>query len=397
MSNTTVQEFMMYFFCDLASTDDEDDEHDVCPFQKETNHGKASKVYYGERQMTRRDAYYMKTHFDEDALIKKVNELEEHIQQNLADELHDRGIDVGIWNLSEVMCNLFRGYMDDMSKKKINKTNAKNNSPLCRQTESKRDSETELVFDAKTMELARNFCIDHEEQKKLFVLCQIADYIDPLHKHVRSLYTEYLRQNDEVKKAIMVLNNIPILHFEKHWEYNYLDEFREDIKNLKLVTEKDLLYEGGKYFHRAREYADTVIINMDPKIFPAVPNEIRKMFFKQPDRDNLLNYIDEYLYYKNDQEAFKYVNIPPFDWMMEHLNLLSCPEEELTYWMCMFIRNACIIIPREIPARQKTENEFDEEDEICFSAPNLEDINSMEDLYYLTLYYLHDRYSRKMR
>ncbi|MBR5658586.1 MAG: hypothetical protein IKX10_04225 [Lachnospiraceae bacterium] len=397
MSEMTVPEFMMNFFCDLASSEDVDDESEACPFQKETNYRKSSKVYYGERPMTRTDAYYMKTHFNEEALIEKINDLEEHVQQNLADELTDHGIDADIWNLSDVMCDLFRGYMDEMSRKMVHKSKKNDHSACTTPEEAHSSKKTKLIFDSKTMELARNFCIDHENEKRLFILCQIADYIDPLHQHVRSLYTEYLRQNDEVKNAIMVLNNIPLLQFEKDWEYDYLDVFRNDIRELKLVTEKDLLYEGGKYFHRARNYPKIVFRNVNPRIFPIVP---RDMISKQIDKGDLLSYIDEYLYYKDNEKYFKYVNVPPFDWMIEHLNLLNCSEEELAYWMCLFIRSACLIIPREIPARQKPEKEYDEdadEDECFFLTPGLNDLETMEDLYYSTLYIFHDLYSGDLR
>ncbi len=79
--------------------------------------------------------------------------------------------------------------------------------------------------------------------------------------------------------------------------------------------------------------------------------------------------------------------------MIEHLNLLECSDENLAYWMCIFIYSACCIIPREIPERQRSK-EYDEGDELYYYSPVLEDIDTLEDLYYLTLYVLHNLYSR---
>ena len=195
----------------------------------------------------------------------------------------------------------------------------------------------------------------------------------------------------------MYLNNIPILEYKKEWELTYLTEFRNDIKELKLISERDLLYEGGKYFHRARNYADKVIKDKNPRIFPVVPTEIKMTLNNRLYKNDLISYIDEYLYYKDDEEASKYVEIPPFEWMITHLGLTDttvCPEVDLTYWMCMFIWSACYIIPREISERQKIEEvEADEEDELYYPSPTIEDVTYMEDLYYFTLYVLHNLYS----
>ena len=392
MSDKKVSEFMMLFFYELSSDAEKNDENDSCPFQKETNSRKASKVYYGERPMTRADASYMKTHFNEDALIGKVNELDDYIQQNLVDELTSHGIDVDLWKLPETMCNLFRGYMEEMSREKKNsKTEiilqTSNDLLEVNVIEERKAVGSEHAVDSKIIEAARNFCIDYEDQIEYLVLCQIAEYVAPFHNHVRCMYTEYIRQNDEVKKAIMELNHIPILFFEPNWEYTYLDKFRKDIKKLQLVTEKDLLYEGGKYFHRARQYAEVLITKPNSRIFPCVPTSA--VISKQPYRSDLLTYIDEYLYYKDDEKLFNYVCVPPFKWVMDSFDLVNCPEVELTYWMCMFICSACHIIPREIPERHRPDESWDDE---YIVTPNLDDITRMEDLYYLTLYVLHDLY-----
>ena len=396
----SVPEFMMNFFGDLTSFEGKTDEGESRPFQKETNTRKATKVYYGERPMTRADASYMKAHFNEESLMEKVDGLDECVQQNLADEFVGYGIETDLYKLPKTMCEMFRSFMSEMSVRKTDKrqkSTVKQNCPGCPSNEESKDKSVSKKpeFESSTMALARKFCLDYEDQKKFLVLCQIADYIDPLHKHVRTMYTEYLRQDDEVKRAIMHLNNIPMLEFEPDWEYSYLDEFRKDIKALELVTEKDLLYEGGKYFHRARNYAKLIIREKNPRIFPAVPTRVRRDFFKPPYKDDLLNFIDEYLYYRNDEDTFKYVSVPPFDWMIEYLDLLNCSEESLTYWMCMFIWSACYIIPREITSRQKKVMERDEdENSLYYPSPTIDDIENMEDLYYYTLYVLYNLYSR---
>lgn len=390
MSDITISEFMMNFFGDLASVEDKCTVNSACPFQKETNSRKATQVFYGERPMSKADASFMKAHFHEENLIEMVNKLDECVQQNLVDELSPHIKEVNLLNLPEKMCSLFRDFMDEMSGKKRESSNLKENLDLSND-EKKKGKDSKEIFDSNTISSARKFSIDHEEEKELFILCQIAEYINPFHKHVRPLYTEYLEQNDDVRKAIMFLNGIPILKFEPNWEYLYLEKFRNDIKELKLVTDMDLLYDGGKYFHCSRHYADKKLKNKNPRIFPVVPTQTRQRIYKDPYKGDLLNYIDEYLYYKDDKDMFKYVSIPPFDWMIKHLDLMACPEEKLAFWMCKFIWSVCHIIPREIPSRKKV---MKDEDDIYVLEPTMDDIIYMEDLYYLTLFVMYNIYSQ---
>ena len=57
---------------------------------------------------------------------------------------------------------------------------------------------------------AVRFCIEHEQEKDLFALCQVANNLYPTHNHFRKLYTDYNKCNYDVRKAIMILNDIPL-------------------------------------------------------------------------------------------------------------------------------------------------------------------------------------------
>lgn len=380
MEEMSVHDFMSGFFATITACDEGEDLNEACPFQKLSDKSKAKKVFYGERRMTEKDAIYVKSHFDEEAFMSLIENRPEHIQQNLIDELGRHKIEVDFSMLPQMMCRMFRGYMDEIQDRKKEKKTAK-----VIEKESVTPNKQSLgdLVDSETIKLARNFCIDYEEQRDLIILCQMANYIDPLHKHVRPMYTEYLRQSPEVQKEIMSLCNIPMLQFETDWEYKCLDIFRDDIKKLRLVTEKDLLYDGGKYFHRAKRYSEMEIDECNPRIFPAVHTKTMAALLTNPYGD-LLSYIDEYLYYQGNEEAMKMVGQPPFDWMIDNLGLLSCPEEDLTYWTCIFIYSACMIIPREI--KRETEPKED------FSIPQLSDVRYMEDLYYVALMALYELY-----
>jgi hypothetical protein len=380
MDDMSVHDFMSAFFAEITACDEGDALNETCPFQKISDKSKAKKVFYGERELSKKDAIYVKSHFDEEAFMSLIESRPDYIQQNLIDELKRHKIEVDFSMLTQKMCSMFREYMDDILDRKTEKQIAK---VIKEESDVPTKQIVEDSVDSETLKLARNFCIDFEEQRDLIILCQMAKYIDPLHKHVRPMYTEYLRQSEEVQREIMSLCNIPMLQFEEGWEYKYLDMFRDDIKRLELVTEKDLLYDGGKYFHRAKRYAEIEIDEYNTRIFPVVHTKCMAALFTSPYGD-LLNYIDEYLYYQGNEEAMKTVGQPPFDWMIDNLGLLSCPEEDLTYWMCVFIYSACMIIPREIKKEKRIRNDF--------SIPQISDAKYMEDLYYSALMALYELY-----
>ena len=386
--NKSYSAFMYEFFSTITS-DDDLSAMESSPFESDTFVAKAKKMQNGGRQLSKNDAIFVKSHFNENNFVglidEKLQEMPDYIRNNLESDLQnfypefDRKEDV-----SSIICHVFLEYIDKMANKKrsprSSKSVEKNATASKTSTIENKDIEADSAFDDQTLTLARNFCIDHEEEKELFPLCQIGNYIDSLHKHNREMYTEYNRLGRNVQKAIMFLNEIPFYEFEEYWEYKYLELFREDTKKLNLVKEKDLLYDGGKYFHRAKDYADITLNDSNPLIFPAIPN--RFIGNRQMD---LIYYIDEYLYYRNDKEVKKKLTKePPFEWMINNLGLLDCPEDQLTYYMCLYIYSACHVIPREYGRKNP--------EEISFTTPNLEYIETMEDFYYAALLALYNIY-----
>ena len=386
--NTSHPAFMRVFFSTITSNDDLS-VIESSPFESDAFDEKAKKIR-ARNQLSKRDAIFVKSHFNENNFFglidSKLQDMDDYVRINLENELqkfypeftHNSDI-------SPIICQLFLRYIDEMANKKRSPRSDKSGNKKSKSTKTsvieKNDIEGEISFDDQTMTLARNFCIDHEEEKEIIPLCQIGYYIDPLHKHNREMYTEYNRLNKNVQKAIMFLNEIPVYEFEENWEYKYLELFREDAKKQKLIKEKDLLYDGGKYFHRAKKYSDIILNDANPLIFPAIPN--RFIGDRQMD---LIYYIDEYLYYRKDKEVKKKLpKEPPFEWMIKNLGLLGCPEDQLTYYMCLYIYSACHLIPREY-GRKKLE-------EISYTAPNLEYSETMEDFYYAALMTLYNIYS----
>lgn len=87
--------------------------------------------------------------------------------------------------------------------------------------------------------------------------------------------------------------------------------------------------------------------------------------------------IDEYLYYG---KADKYRDIlePPMNYMWNCLNFGNCPEFDLCVYIALFIIGTCYSIPRD--------------DVFVYDAPNINEIDTAEDLFYLVLLILYETY-----
>lgn len=73
---------------------------------------------------------------------------------------------------------------------------------------------------------AQAFCIEYEEELELIPLCQIAAFLNPMHKYVREMYTDYCKCSVEVKKKILELKNIIVMEFfDKNWIAKAIDLF----------------------------------------------------------------------------------------------------------------------------------------------------------------------------
>ena len=382
-------EFMQEFFRSIT-LDSDDKTNFICPFTSKEEAKKAQMVYSGKRDLTKNDAIFLKGHFREDLLMNKIEELPESVLQSLVDDLKKYDIDSNIHIVSESMCQLFRDIINYrinfFSKDDITEIKRKKNDKSERAHEKNDitspnilNFEEELIkISSNDIDIARNFCIDHEEEKELFPLCQVAFNLNPRHNYIRKMYTEYNRLSEDVRKAIMFMNEIPIYNFDSEWQYCLLADFTQDIEKYKL-SDRDMFYDGGKYFHNASKYPNYVIDGPDPFIFPATPN-----FRPKGPIGNLRNYIDEYIYYLGNEEAMKYVGEPPLTWMIYNLDLLECPEDDMMFWMNLFVYSACHVIARyeNNPSRQYN----------SFFVPSLYELETLEDLYFAALLSLFETY-----
>lgn len=405
-----IVEFMSNFFGSIT-IDDNGKTNFSCPFIMKKDASKARKAYSGERDLSRNDAIFIKGHFREEVLYGKIEELPETVLQSLIDDLYKYGIEATLHNAPEVMCSVFREILDERinSQKKISKklknydeskniccdektennySESSNNATretsdsnsyefVINETEINYEKELEKISNS-NIDIARNFCIDYEDEIELLPLCQVAFSLKPRHKHIRKMYTEYIRLNEEARKAIMYMNEIPIYDFEKEWQYDLLGYFVKDVEKYKL-SDRDMFYDGGKYFHNASKYPSYSIEDPDPFIFPATPN-----FRPKGPVGNLMNYIDEYIFYQGNKEAMKYVGEPPLAWMIYNLDLLECPEDDMMFWMNLFVYSACHVLVRYTKNPSRKYNSF--------YVPNLYELKTLEDYYYAALLSLYETY-----
>lgn len=370
-------EFMCDFFRNITiECPDELDDEGYYLFESANSKDTAKKVFSGARLLPQKDREFMKSNFDEENLISMLENLDSKTQQHIVDELKEYGIETNNFDLGKTMCNLFLECLN--SEEKVNEK-GKIPARKLANNEEERKQKNISDYDDDTIDEARRFCIKFSEEKRLLPLCQIAFYLKPMEPHIRELYTEYTKCNKKVREAIMIINEIPIYSFEKDWEYNYLQLFDDDIHKFKLTTQ-NFLYDGGKYFHNIAYYLEMIPNVMDPLEFPRVPNRFAVKYQKL----NLINYIDEYLHYMDDPEIHKYVNEPPMDYLWNNANLAACPEEEMVYWVNLFVYSACIILPRVYGRKDPNSIRHD--------APNISELKTMEDLYFVALLYLYELY-----
>lgn len=140
----------------------------------------------------------------------------------------------------------------------------------------------------------------------------------------------------------MIMNDIPILHFKDGWKYKYLDLFREDIKKQQLCKDKDLLYEGGKYLHKAMHYPSESILYNYIYTYPTIiiNHNTNQM-------GSLVDFIDEYIHH-NFNLSLGYNGEPPLEWMINTFNMTDttdCPDNLLAILLNLFVLSACYVIP----------------------------------------------------
>ncbi len=227
---------------------------------------------------------------------------------------------------------------------------------------------------------ATAFCINHDEEKCLIPLCQVARITNPTHKHVRGMYNEFCASTRSVQNRVLKLCDISLIDVnDSGWRGGYLKRFKEDYSKYQLGSER-YEYAFGQYFPRLFQYGKKSIEKYTERIFPAKVKNTIIHSFKEIKHD-VGGLIDEYMYYSKMDE-YRDVLEPPMDYIWEALDFGGCDEYSLTVYLALFIIGTCYAIPREDLGK-----EFPN-----YDTPNLYEIETAEDLFYLTLLVLYETY-----
>ena len=225
---------------------------------------------------------------------------------------------------------------------------------------------------------ARSFLIKHEEEKELIPLCQIAYFYNPHHQHVRSMYTEYSLLPYRVRKYILEQCEAEFLIEEEFHYSEGLHYFVEDLRAYELSSER-YIYMFGQYFYRAFEnYSDCKIDKYDVYSFENLYPSANFTWAKNLPA-SLSGYISDYLWMRENKIANDAKK--PMDYLWTEKNFANCVEEDLTFWLCRFMIDAC----RSLFNRIKSTT-------FSYSIPEDEYAETQEDLYYCALLSLHNHY-----
>ena len=225
----------------------------------------------------------------------------------------------------------------------------------------------------------KEFMIRHEKEKELIPLCQIASIHSPEHRHVRSMYTEYILLPKRIQDSILIaceaeeMIGLTSLNIGKA-----IDFLCEDLKKYELSSER-FLRMFDQYLVRAfYYYSDCDIDRFDIYSFPILYKCTIKPF-ESIRYSSISQYINDYLWMKDneiDSDA-----IPPMDFLWHYKNFGKCKEEDLTFWLCRFVIDVC----HNLYLRVRTSH-------IDYIIIDDQYAETQEDLYYCALYYLHILY-----
>ncbi len=245
--------------------------------------------------------------------------------------------------------------------------------------QSGKSREVELM-EGRIEQEANAFCIKYDEKKSLIPLCQIVHITNPTKKHFRKMYNEYCASTASTREKILELNDIPKIDLnDKDWWYDYFDRFRDDYIKFGLGEER-YLHVFGEYFYQLLNCGSQSIVMYLDHVFPI--NIRGKMFGFAGYKHDIFGVIDEYFYYSK-YEKYKNKLEPPMDFFWRELNLGGCDECMLEIILALFIIGTCYSLPQpsnpDIPER-------------IYHAPSSRDIETAEDLFYLTLLVLYETY-----
>lgn len=185
---------------------------------------------------------------------------------------------------------------------------------------------------------AKAFLMDHETERELIPLCQVAALYSPEHKHVRTMYNRFILLPKRIQKHILKscdaekMSYIDSLHTSEA-----VDFFCKDLERFELSS-KRYLYVFGQYLYRAfYSYSKCSIDKYDNYSFIRLCKSSLKVF--ENTGASIDSYIDDYLWMKD--KNIKSEALPPMDYLWIEKDFGSCKEEELTYWLCRFVIGVC--------------------------------------------------------
>ena len=257
-----------------------------------------------------------------------------------------------------------------------------NNTPTEKQPNSLSSREIELMEERIDQE-AVSFIMKYDISKSFIPICQIISITNLTKKHDREMYNEFCLMTKSVRNRILEETEIAIINLsEKDWWYPYLSHFEQDYRHYKL-GDVSHLYAFGQYFPKLLEYGNTPITQYTRYTFP--PKAKRKNTGKHYYYKDMPSIIDEYMYYtiidksQPDKER-------PLDYFWRELGFYECPEIVLASFLAVFIIGTCESIPRD------SQSEYDP---FMFGITSIYEMETAEDLFYLTLLTLYETYSNK--
>ncbi|WP_034450040.1 hypothetical protein [Butyrivibrio sp. AE2032] len=214
---------------------------------------------------------------------------------------------------------------------------------------------------------ARRFMIRYENKKELIPLCQIAYVYNPTHNYERTMYTEYNLFSENVREYI--LNrcdaSISININELHWEEG-LSLLCDDLEKYELSSHQ-YIYLFRQYFPKFQYYSSLKISNYEIYTFKRIITSKKAAVHLGLALCSLDAYIDDYLWLKENNQECNYPK--PMDCLFVSKSFSNCPEEDVIFWLCRFVIDACNNLSSRIIGKPTHVDCFDE------NAETIEDLS----------------------
>lgn len=241
-------------------------------------------------------------------------------------------------------------------------------------------------------EKARNFLIEHEQEREYLPWCIIASGLYRIRPHSRKIYAAFCQLPDSLQCEILRMAGLDeLVSFDQQDIHNWLECLKADIENYHLG--KDILYDNSKYFFRAYNRYYSSIISEDfyeGKYKPIKEKDNVRVLIRNNGLLSLSEYIDEYFYYYingNDNGEIIEAPVPPVDYMCDVVDFAFGEESTICLWVMELIKDICILI-------NNLENTELKEGKNPFPYAEAEPIY-YEDMFYLTLQWLSFAYGKR--